>query len=72
MQMPVIPIGQLICCVATALLTAIGTTTPTVVWATFLVLVGIGLRRGVNTPYVAIQGVNGKVIPATFWSFHHS
>ena len=55
--MPVVLIGQAIHYVGTGLLTTIGTTTPTAVWATFLVLVGIRLGMGINAPHIAIQEV---------------
>ena len=48
-------IGQVICSVGTGLLIMIGTKTPTVAWATYMVLAGFGDGMCTNMPYTAIQ-----------------
>ena len=56
-QLPFIIVGQIICAVGTGLLTTIGLSTSTAIWATFLVLIGFGLGMGINAPHIAIQAV---------------
>lgn len=49
--------GQIICSVGTGLLIMIGTTTPTLAWAAFMVLAGLGDGMCTNMPYAAIQAI---------------
>jgi len=55
--MPVIIIGQIICVVATGLLTRLDINTTVAEWASFMVLSGIGLGMGITIPHTAIQAV---------------
>lgn len=50
-------LGQLIGAIGTGFLTTLSTSTPTLLWATFMVLAGWGTGMGENTPYIAIQAV---------------
>ena len=54
-QVPFILVGQLISAVGTGLLLTLSPTTPTILWATYMVLAGWGTGMGENTPYIAIQ-----------------
>jgi hypothetical protein len=56
-QMPVILFAQLLCGIGSGFLTTINTGTRTVVWATYMVLTGLGIGLGVNVPHIAIQAV---------------
>jgi hypothetical protein len=47
--------GELICIAGTALLTQLYPTTPTVAWAAYLVIAGIGMGMAMQLPYTAIQ-----------------
>ncbi|PHH88186.1 hypothetical protein CDD83_7860 [Cordyceps sp. RAO-2017] len=47
--------GQLVAIVGNALLTRIQVDTPTAVWATYLVVTGIGTGMGLQTPFTAVQ-----------------
>lgn len=55
--MPVILFAQVLCAVGAGLLTTLHTYTSTALWATFMVLTGLGLGLGVNVPHIAIQAV---------------
>ena len=50
-------LGSIVGVVGTALLTTIKIETPTVQWATYLVVSGIGIGLGINIPYTALQVV---------------
>lgn len=50
-------IGQFIAIAGTALLTRLSVETPTAVWATYLVITGIGLGMGLQMPFTAVQVV---------------
>lgn len=50
-------LGPIIAAIGTGLLTRIGPDTATAQWATFLVLVGLGLGFGMQQPYTAVQVV---------------
>lgn len=49
--------GGIICSIGAGLLTTVNLSTPTVNWATYLVLTGIGLGMAGQLPYTAIQAV---------------
>jgi MFS family permease len=55
--MPVILVAQILCGTGAGLLTTITASTSTALWATFMVLCGLGLGLGVNVPHIAIQAV---------------
>jgi hypothetical protein len=55
--MPVILVAQIFCAIGAGFLTTISITTLTALWATFMVLCGLGLGLGVNVPHIAIQAV---------------
>lgn len=55
--MPVILLAQVLCGIGSGLLTTLRTDTTTALWATFMVLTGLGLGLGVNVPHIAIQAV---------------
>lgn len=48
-------LGELICIAGTALLTKLDPATPTVSWAAYLVVAGIGMGVVMQLPYTAIQ-----------------
>jgi hypothetical protein len=48
-------VGEAICIVGTALLTRLEATTPTVQWAAYMVVTGIGLGMAMQLPYTAVQ-----------------
>jgi hypothetical protein len=50
-------IGVIVAAIGTGLLTQIGVGTPTVQWAAFLVLAGLGTGAGIQLPYTALQVV---------------
>lgn len=50
-------VGSVVGIVGSGLLTRIALGTPTVQWATYLVLTGIGIGIGVNLPFTAVQVV---------------
>ncbi|KAL8733781.1 MAG: hypothetical protein Q9181_003463 [Wetmoreana brouardii] len=54
---PYMVVGQIICVVGSGLLTRIGTGTPTIEWASYLVITGFGLGMAQQLPYTAIQVV---------------
>ncbi|MCJ1342376.1 hypothetical protein MMC31_000558 [Peltigera leucophlebia] len=55
--MPVILFAQVLCAIGSGLLTTLRTETSTSLWATYMVLTGLGLGLGVNVPHIAIQAV---------------
>lgn len=57
MQVPFIVLGQVISIIGTAFLTRLKVDTPTIQWATYLVIAGLGLGMGMQLPYTAIQVV---------------
>lgn len=50
-------LGSIVASVGTGLLIRITLGTPTVQWATYMVISGIGLGLGINLPYTALQVV---------------
>lgn len=54
---PFMVVGSVVGIVGSGLLTQIALGTPTVQWATYLVLTGIGIGIGVNLPFTAVQVV---------------
>ena len=50
-------VGQVLCSVGTGLLIIIGISTPTVVWAAYMVITGFGDGLCTNMPYSAIQTI---------------
>ena len=48
-------LGEAICIVGTALLTQLEPNTPTVQWAAYMVVTGIGLGMAMQLPYTAVQ-----------------
>lgn len=56
-QVPFMVVGSVVGIVGSGLLTQIALGTPTVQWATYLVLTGIGIGIGVNLPFTAVQVV---------------
>lgn len=50
-------VGSVICAVGSGLLTTIDTTSPTLKWAAYMVVTGIGTGICVNLPYTAVQVV---------------
>lgn len=54
---PIMLAGQIICSIGTGLLIMIGTTTPIVAWAAFMVVGGFGDGMCTNMPYTAIQSI---------------
>lgn len=50
-------LGSIICIIGSAFTTQIGIDTPTVAWASFLAVTGIGIGMGMQQPYTAIQVV---------------
>jgi hypothetical protein len=57
LKVPFIIIGELICIAGTALLTRLETNTPTLAWASYLVVAGLGMGIAMQLPYTAIQVV---------------
>ena len=49
--------GQIVCIVGAGLVTRIGLNTPTVEWASYLVITGIGMGLSMQLPYTAVQVV---------------
>lgn len=56
-------LGQVIAAIGTGFLVTLSTSTPTLLWATFMVLAGWGTGMGENTPYIAIQAVMERYEP---------
>ncbi|KAL9122059.1 MAG: hypothetical protein Q9187_001384 [Circinaria calcarea] len=52
---PLMIVGEIVCIVGTALLTRLELGTSTAIWATFLVVTGIGMGIAMQLPYTAIQ-----------------
>lgn len=50
-------VGTAISIVGYGLLTTIGVDTPTVLWAAYLAICGLGMGSGMNVPYTALQAV---------------
>lgn len=50
-------IGVIVASIGTDLLTPIGVGSPTMQWAAFLVLAGLGTGAGIQLPYTALQVV---------------
>ena len=50
-------LGAVVSAIGVGLLTTISINTPTVQWAAYLVIVGLGLGFGINIPYTALQVV---------------
>lgn len=48
-------VGEVVCVIGTALLTQLTPSTPTVLWATYLVVSGIGMGIAMQLPYTAVQ-----------------
>lgn len=55
--------GGIIASVGSGLLTTIGLTTPTVRWAAYLALTGVGVGMASQLPYTALQVVLEYAIP---------
>lgn len=49
--------GTAVSIIGYGLLTTIGIDSPTVLWATYLTVCGIGMGTGMNVPYTALQAV---------------
>lgn len=49
--------GSIICTIGAGLLTTINLSTPTVQWAAYLVITGLGLGMAGQLPYTAVQAV---------------
>ena len=56
-------LGQLICAIGTGFLMTLSLSTPTTLWATYMVLAGWGTGMGENTPYIAIQAAMERYPP---------
>ena len=56
-QVPYMIVGQTICAIGAGLLTRLGLNTPTVDWAAYLVITGIGMGMSMQLPYTAVQVV---------------
>ncbi|MCJ1422554.1 hypothetical protein MMC29_000434 [Sticta canariensis] len=54
---PYMILGSIICIIGSGLTTQVGIDTPTVAWASFLAVTGIGIGMGMQQPYTAIQVV---------------
>lgn len=57
LKVPYMIVGSVICAIGSGLLTTIDTTSPTIKWAAFMVVTGIGTGVCVNLPYTAVQVV---------------
>ncbi|KAF3055559.1 putative HC-toxin efflux carrier TOXA [Daldinia childiae] len=49
--------GGALCCIGSGLLATVDLTTPTVEWAAYLVIIGLGLGMAAQIPYTALQAV---------------
>ncbi|KAI0843826.1 major facilitator superfamily domain-containing protein [Daldinia vernicosa] len=49
--------GGTLCCIGSGLLTTVDLTTPTIEWAAYLVIIGLGLGMAAQIPYTALQAV---------------
>ena len=56
-KVPFMVAGQSVAIVGSALLTRLAVDTPTAVWATYLVVTGVGLGMGLQMPFTALQVV---------------
>ena len=54
-KVPYMVLGEIICILGTAFLTRLEADTPTIAWASFLVIAGIGMGIAMQLPYTAIQ-----------------
>ena len=54
-KVPYMVLGEIICIAGTALLTQLDLTTPTVTWAAYLTVSGIGMGMAMQLPYTAVQ-----------------
>ncbi|KAM0810188.1 putative Major facilitator superfamily (MFS) profile domain-containing protein [Seiridium cardinale] len=54
---PYMIVGGTVCCIGSGLLTTVDLSTPTVEWAAYLVLTGLGLGIAGQIPYTALQAV---------------
>ncbi|KAL9012108.1 MAG: hypothetical protein Q9173_003107 [Seirophora scorigena] len=54
-QVPYMLLGECICIAGTALLSRLQPTTPTVTWASYLVVAGLGMGMAQQLPYTAVQ-----------------
>ncbi|KAL8935735.1 MAG: hypothetical protein Q9216_005288 [Gyalolechia sp. 2 TL-2023] len=52
---PYMLFGESVCIVGTALLSKIGPTTPTMTWAAYMVVAGVGMGIAQQLPYTAVQ-----------------
>lgn len=48
-------LGEFICIGGTALLTRLDARTPTIAWAAYLIVAGIGMGIAMQLPYTAVQ-----------------
>lgn len=48
-------VGEFICVGGTALLTRLDARTPTISWAAYLIVAGIGMGIAMQLPYTAVQ-----------------
>ena len=55
--MPNMVFGEVVCIVRTALLNRLESTTSTLAWASFLVIIGLGMGIFMQLPYTAVQVV---------------
>ena len=55
LEVPFMVLGVFIGSVGTGLLSRIGVDTPTIQWAAYLVIAGIGIGTGRQQPYTAVQ-----------------
>jgi hypothetical protein len=55
LQVPIMILGVIIGSVGAGLLSRIGVGTPTLQWAAWLVVAGIGIGTGRQQPYTAVQ-----------------
>lgn len=74
---PYMIVGGVICCVGAGLLTTVTVFTPTVNWAAYLVITGLGMGMAMQLPYTALQAVLDPADVATgnaiaVFSFHLS
>ena len=50
-------LGMIVCVVGAGIITRFDINTPTVTWAAFLVIAGVGLGTAMQLPYTALQVV---------------
>lgn len=61
-KVPYIIAGTVICTVGCGLLTTIGVNTPTTIWATYELIIGLGIGGSLQLPYTALQLVLKSVL----------